>query len=78
MMTVFWTLALLIAVGTVIRVAFDAEVKACFERDPAARNLAEVLLTYSGLHVVVVHRLAHALDQVKIPVIPRLLMTVAR
>ncbi|MBI3996590.1 MAG: serine O-acetyltransferase [Candidatus Omnitrophica bacterium] len=77
-MAVFWILALLIAVGTVIRVAFDAEVTACFERDPAARNLVEVLLTYSGLHVVVFYRLAHALDRVKIPVVPRLLMTIAR
>lgn len=29
------------------------------ERDPAARNDLEVLLLYSGLHAVMMHRLAH-------------------
>jgi len=31
------------------------------QRDPAARSAAEVLLCYSGLHAVLVYRLAHAL-----------------
>lgn len=34
-----------------------------FERDPAARNRLEVLLTYPGLHAIVAHRLAHGLWQ---------------
>jgi serine O-acetyltransferase len=32
-----------------------------FERDPAARNRLEVLLTYPGLHAIIAHRLAHGL-----------------
>lgn len=32
-----------------------------FERDPAARNRLEVLLTYPGLHAVIAHRLSHGL-----------------
>lgn len=32
-----------------------------FERDPAARNRMEVLLTYPGLHAIIMHRLAHGL-----------------
>lgn len=32
-----------------------------FERDPAARNLLEVLLTYPGVHAVLLHRLSHRL-----------------
>lgn len=32
-----------------------------FERDPAARNKLEVLLTYPGLHAIIFHRLAHRL-----------------
>ena len=31
------------------------------ERDPAARSDLEILLTYSGLHAVVIYRLAHRL-----------------
>ncbi|MBI4342696.1 MAG: serine O-acetyltransferase [Candidatus Omnitrophica bacterium] len=61
-----------------IRILFEREVKACFERDPAARNLVEVLLTYSGLHAIVCHRIAHALDRIRVPVLPRLIMTAAR
>ncbi len=37
------------------------DLKAVFERDPAARNTFEVLLTYPGLHAIWNHRLAHAL-----------------
>ena len=78
-MSAFWiTLAVLIGIGMAIRILFEAEVKACFERDPAARNIVEVLLTYSGLHVIVFHRMAHALDAMQIPVLPRVIMTVAR
>lgn len=32
-----------------------------FERDPAARNRLEVLLTYPGLHAIIAHRLSHGL-----------------
>ena len=78
MVVVWWIMGTLVVLGIAVRIVFEREVKACFERDPAARNLIEVLLTYSGLHVIICHRVAHALDQLKIPVLPRLLMTVAR
>ena len=61
-----------------IRLTFAPEVNACFERDPAARNVVEVLLTYSGLHAIICHRVAHGLERAHIPVLPRLLMAVAR
>jgi serine O-acetyltransferase len=32
-----------------------------FERDPAARNRLEVLLTYPGLHAIIAHRISHGL-----------------
>ena len=78
MTTLLWIIGAFLALGAVVRLAFAREVKACFERDPAARNLVEVLLTYSGLHVIIAHRIAHALDRLKIPVLPRLLMALAR
>ncbi len=75
---VLWVV--LIAVGTlvVIRIVFAAEIKACFERDPAAHNLLEVLLAYPGLHAVIGHRVAHALYRLRVPVVPRVLMGVVR
>ena len=36
------------------------DIKAAFERDPAARNIWEVLL-YPGLHAIFWHRIAHFL-----------------
>ena len=78
MTTLFWIIGAFLALGAVVRLAFAREVNACFERDPAARSLIEVLLTYSGLHAVVGYRVAHALDRLRIPVLPRLLMTLIR
>lgn len=73
-----WTIALLVVFGAIIRVWLAPEVRACFERDPAAKNLVEVLLTYSGLHAIIFYRIAHPINQLGIPVVPRLLMTFAR
>ena len=35
------------------------DIRAVFERDPAARSLPEVLFCYPGLHAIWIHRLAH-------------------
>ncbi|NJK81453.1 MAG: serine O-acetyltransferase [Chloroflexaceae bacterium] len=53
------------------------DVRAIFRNDPAARNLAEVLL-YPGLHAIVLHRLSHYLWRRKVPFVPRLISQVAR
>jgi serine O-acetyltransferase len=37
------------------------DLECVFERDPAARNRLEVLLTYPGLHAIIAHRIAHGL-----------------
>jgi len=66
------------AVVIVLRLVFADLIKACFDRDPAARNLLEVLLNYSGLHAMMAHRIAHGLLWLHVPFLPRLIMTVAR
>jgi len=48
-----------------------------FEKDPAARNIFEVLM-YQGLHAIFFHRIAHFLYERHIPVIPRLISQFAR
>ena len=58
--------------------AIRADFRAVFERDPAATNRLEVLLTYSGFHAIVLHRMAHALCRVGIPLLPRLVSTLGR
>ncbi len=57
---------------------FRQEVQAAFERDPAATNFFEVVLTYSGLHALIVHRITHLLYLWKIPFLPRFLSQLAR
>ncbi|PTM54721.1 serine O-acetyltransferase [Desmospora activa] len=42
-----------------IRSLLKSDIDAVFDRDPAARNTFEVVLTYSGLHAVWLHRFAH-------------------
>ena len=49
----------------------DAE--AAFEGDPAARSREEVILTYPGIHAILVHRIAHELFVRDVPLIPRLM-----
>jgi serine O-acetyltransferase len=53
------------------------DIRAIFRNDPAARNLAEVLL-YPGLHAILLHRLAHALWRRRVPFIPRLISQISR
>lgn len=49
------------------------DVDVVFQRDPAATNLVEVLLTYPGLHAREIHRVSHALWRLRVPVIPRVI-----
>ena len=72
------SLILFLALIVIMRVACAAEIRACFERDPAARNQVEVLLTYPGLHAVFGYRIAHLLEGIGMPVLPRLLMMLVR
>jgi serine O-acetyltransferase len=55
--------------------------KAVFDRDPAARGffgIFNVLLTYPGFHAICLHRLAHFIHRLHIPIIPHLIMWVGR
>ncbi len=55
--------------------------RACIDRDPAAQTFfggLEVILLYPGFHAVLLHRIAHILHQLKIPLIPRLVSQIAR
>src|SRR5437660_6446387 len=49
-----------------------------FERDPAATNRLEVILTYAGFHALIAYRLAHWLHVWGVPSLPRLVSQVAR
>lgn len=54
------------------------DVQAVFDRDPAARNTLEVLLTYPGIHALLLHRVAHQLWQHELKGSARVLATFSR
>lgn len=49
-----------------------------FDQDPAARTYIEVLLTYSGLHAIWSHRIAHAFYNKKFFFIARVISQISR
>ena len=55
----------------------ESDVDAAYEGDPAAMSRMEVVMAYPGLYAVTVHRLAHELYKLKVPVIPRIMSELA-
>jgi len=53
------------------------DIQSVFHRDPAARNVFEVML-YPSLHAVLLHRVAHRLYKANVPFFPRLISQVSR
>ncbi len=56
-----------------MRRVLHADIEAAFEGDPAARSHMEVVMSYPGLYAVAVHRIAHSLHGLGIPLIPRVM-----
>ena len=56
------------------------DVRAARDRDPAARGVGpvEILATWPGIHALLVHRVAHALNSAGVPLLPRSLSMLAR
>ncbi|AIE58620.1 serine O-acetyltransferase [Bacillus methanolicus] len=54
------------------------DIEVVFDQDPAARSYLEVILTYSGLHAIWAHRLAHALYKRKFYFIARVISQISR
>lgn len=54
------------------------DIKVVFDRDPAAKNIVEVIFMYPGLHAILLHRVAHFLFTLRIPIIPRMISAFSR
>ena len=69
-------------IGTFTRVAREIhrDVSAARERDPAARGVTatEILATWPGVQAVLTHRVAHALSDLGVPLVPRTMSMVSR
>ena len=60
-----------------VRKVLETDVQAAYEGDPAATSRMEVVMAYPGMYAVTVHRLAHELYVLKVPVLPRLMTEIA-
>lgn len=82
-MNIFWSIILILSAILVLKIIliamiFKREIDAAFERDPAAINRLEVILTYSGLHAIIAHRIANAFLRWHIPILPRAISQMMR
>jgi serine O-acetyltransferase len=57
---------------------FREEINCIFERDPAARNVFEVVTTYPGFHAILWHHLSHRLWKLRIKWPARAISTLSR
>ncbi|MEX0886557.1 MAG: serine O-acetyltransferase EpsC [Phycisphaeraceae bacterium] len=53
------------------RLALD--IQAAFDGDPAAVSTDETVFCYPGVHAVIVHRIAHELWRLNVPLLPRIM-----
>lgn len=56
-----------------IRNALLRDVQAAYDGDPAAGSIDEIILAYPGLLAVTVHRVAHELHKLEVPLMPRIM-----
>ncbi len=78
MQTLIGFIAVAAVYALVVSIFFQREVKAVFERDPAATNYWEVIFTYPGLHAIMAYRIAHQLLRMRVPFFPRWISQTAR
>jgi serine O-acetyltransferase len=56
-----------------LRLVLAQDVQAAFDGDPAAKGLDEIVFCYPGVGAVTVYRLAHELNRLGVPLIPRMM-----
>jgi len=57
---------------------FKEDLDVVFDQDPAARSYLEVILTYSGVHAIWAHRIAHTFYKRKLFFIARVISQISR
>ena len=56
-----------------IRRKLQTDIHAAYVGDPAAQSFEEILLSYPSLEMMSIHRIAHELYKLKVPLIPRMM-----
>src|SRR5262249_10863223 len=60
-----------------VRTRLELDVEAAYRGDPAARSHHEIVFSYPGLEAITTYRVAHELQQLKVPYIPRMMTELA-
>ena len=60
-----------------LRELLQTDVIAMYRNDPAAHNYGEVILCYPGMRAITNYRIAHALELLEVPLIPRMITELA-
>ena len=60
-----------------IRALLASDVQAAYEGDPAARSPGETIFCYPSITAMINHRIAHALYDLEVPLIPRIVSEMA-
>jgi serine O-acetyltransferase len=56
-----------------IRARLSEDVEAAYEGDPAAKSYAEIVVSYPSIRAIVIYRIAHELQLLGLPVLPRMM-----
>ncbi|MFO8084865.1 MAG: serine O-acetyltransferase EpsC [Desulfobacterales bacterium] len=56
-----------------IRKTLATDVRAVYDGDPAAKSYDEIIFSYPGIFAITVYRVAHALYEFEIPLLPRIM-----
>ncbi len=56
-----------------VRAMLSIDVEAAYQSDPASMHTDEIIFCYPGLYALTMHRLAHELYRLNVPLIPRML-----
>ena len=56
-----------------VRQMLQLDLQAAYDGDPAATDMAEIIFAYPGLFAIMVYRLAHELQLLQVPMLPRIM-----
>lgn len=56
-----------------IRRLLASDVQATYDGDPAAKSHDEIIFSYPGIYAIMVHRVAHRLYELDVPMLPRIM-----
>ena len=56
-----------------IRSLLAEDVEAAYQGDPAARSFAEIVVSYPSIRAIAIHRIAHELQRLRVPILPRMM-----